>query len=56
MTAYHIWDAMEASKPLSEQAGGRMKPADFFIPVLFVLGSLTPQYFLSASLGYEMHL
>lgn len=33
MVAYHIWDAMAASKTLSEQAGVRMKPADFFFPV-----------------------
>lgn len=33
MVAYHIWDAIAASKTLSEQAGVRMKPADFFFPV-----------------------
>ncbi|KAM7212575.1 D-aspartate oxidase [Rhypophila decipiens] len=33
MVAYHIWDAIAASKELSELAGVRMKCADFFFPV-----------------------
>ncbi|GLI81903.1 hypothetical protein PoHVEF18_010297 [Penicillium ochrochloron] len=33
MVAYHIWDAIAASKSLSELAGVRMKCADFFFPV-----------------------
>ncbi|KAK8204015.1 nucleotide-binding domain-containing protein [Phyllosticta capitalensis] len=33
MVAYHIWDAIAASKNLSELSGVRMKGADFFFPV-----------------------
>ncbi|KAK7540662.1 FAD dependent oxidoreductase [Phyllosticta citribraziliensis] len=33
MVAYHIWDAIAASKSLSELSGVRMKGADFFFPV-----------------------
>ncbi len=33
ITAYHIWDAIAASKALSEISGVRMKGADFFFPV-----------------------
>ena len=32
MVAYHIWDAIAASKELSELSGVRMKGADFFFP------------------------
>jgi D-amino-acid oxidase len=32
IVAYHIWDAIAASKSLSELAGVRMKGADFFFP------------------------
>ena len=32
MEAYHIWDAIAASKELSEVSGVRMKGADFFFP------------------------
>ncbi|EKG19793.1 FAD dependent oxidoreductase [Macrophomina phaseolina MS6] len=32
MVAYHIWDAIAASKPLSQLSGVRMKAADFFFP------------------------
>ncbi|KAL8795197.1 MAG: hypothetical protein Q9195_002352 [Heterodermia aff. obscurata] len=34
MVAYHIWDAIAASKELSELSGVRMKGADFFFPSL----------------------
>ncbi|KAI8634332.1 nucleotide-binding domain-containing protein [Xylariaceae sp. FL1651] len=30
MTAYHIWDAIAAIPPLSEESGVRMMPSDFF--------------------------
>ncbi|KAI9697633.1 MAG: hypothetical protein M1836_004583 [Candelina mexicana] len=33
ITAYHIWDAIAASKTLAEDSGVRMKGADFFFPV-----------------------
>ena len=33
MVAYHIWDAMAASKELAELSGVRMKGVDFFFPV-----------------------
>lgn len=32
MVAYHIWDALAASKELSELSGVRIKGADFFFP------------------------
>lgn len=34
MVAYHIWDALAASKELSDLSGVRMKGADFFFPTI----------------------
>ncbi|KAH7107204.1 nucleotide-binding domain-containing protein [Auriculariales sp. MPI-PUGE-AT-0066] len=33
MVAYHIWDAIAASKSLSELSGVRIRGADFFFPI-----------------------